>query len=54
MAIPGDYRSEIQFDSAFSRSLVLIGDGVPDNGCQTRDNKAVGGGKSVEQLGKAA
>ncbi len=40
MAIPRGHRFEIEFDSAFPQGLVLIGDVVPDNEYQTREDKA--------------
>ena len=42
MAIPRGYRFDIEFDSAFPQSLILIGDVAPDNEYQTREDKAAG------------
>jgi hypothetical protein len=42
MAISRGHRFTIEFDSAFPRGLVLIGDVVADNEYQTREDKAAG------------
>jgi hypothetical protein len=42
MAIPRGHRFAIEFDRAFPQGLVLIGEVVPDNEYQTREDKAAG------------
>lgn len=42
MAIPRGHRFHIEFDNAFPQGLVLIGDVMPDNEYQTREDKAAG------------
>ncbi|MGH3795737.1 MAG: hypothetical protein ACRDR6_26835 [Pseudonocardiaceae bacterium] len=42
MAIRRGHRFGIEFDSAFSQGLVLIGAVAPDNEYQTREDKAAG------------
>jgi len=42
MAIPRGHRFAIEFDKAFPQGLVLIGEVVPDNEYQTREDKAAG------------
>jgi hypothetical protein len=42
MAIPRGYRFPIEFDIAFPKGLVLVGEVAPDNEYQTREDKAAG------------
>jgi hypothetical protein len=42
VAIPRGHRFEIEFDTAFPRGLVLMGEVSPDTEYQTREDKAAG------------